>query len=249
MKSYIFGVGFEMGKEEDVLAAALGAPHPMRIYTPNPIILQSAMRDARLMEVLTRADICLADGVGIGIAARILGVPRPPRRAGIEFAERLTEKAEEAGLRVFLFGGRPQVAERAAKALRKKHPRLQICGACHGYFDEGFSDTLAAYIRSKRPDILFVCLGSPQQEKFIDQYLHAIGARIGMGLGGSLDVWANDVRRAPRPIRRMGLEWLWRMLLEPRRLRGLPHMAAFLLSALVQRLKNTVKMHRNGRGI
>ncbi len=240
MKSYIFDVGFETDSKEQLLLAAHG-----KIYTPNPTILQSAKKDPALLSALRSADFCLADGIGIRLAARILGVPMPSHIAGIEFAEDLLAEAEKKGLRVYLLGGKPHIAEKAAANLQKKHPKLRICGTSHGYFEGDILPKIAAAC----PDILFVCLGSPRQELFIHEHLEKTGASIGMGLGGSLDVWSGSVRRAPLLFRKWHLEWLWRMLRQPRRLRGVPILAAFLLSALMERLKTMVKMHRNRREI
>lgn len=250
MKSLIFGIGFESQTREQLLKAAdarISSGQTVRVCTPNPLILRQAKANSALQEALRTADLCLADGVGVRMAARLLHVPPPTRIAGIEFAEDLLALAEKKGWRVFLLGGKPNVADTAAEKLRKKHPQLHICGVCHGYFDEGYADTLADHIRSKRPDLLFVCLGSPKQELFLYQYLEKTGAKLGIGLGGSLDVWSGGVRRAPLFFRRTGLEWLWRMLREPHRLTGLPHMAAFLLSAAAIGAKDKVKLHRNRR--
>ncbi len=238
MKSYIFGIGFEMQTKEQLLATARD-----KIYTPNPIILQNAKKDAALLSALQSADLCLADGVGIRIAARILGVPLPTHLAGIEFAEALLAEAEKKGLRVYLLGGKPHIAEKAAANLQKKHPKLRICGTSHGYFKEDITPKIAA----TQPDILFVCLGSPRQEIFIHENLEKTGASIGMGLGGSLDVWSETLCRAPLFFRKLRLEWLFRMLREPRRLCGIPILTAFLLSALSERAKSIVKMHRKQR--
>lgn len=246
MKTVIGGVHFDGRKKEEILGyleERLLDGKTTRVFTPNPIMVQTAKRNARLGTALKHADVNLADGVGILLGARLSGVPLPRRIAGIDFAEELVALAARRGLRLFLLGGKPGVADDAAKALWRRYPDLDICGACHGYFDEEDGATLAAFIAQKRPDILFVCLGSPRQELFIDEHLEKTGAKLGIGLGGSLDVWAGNVRRAPQILRRMGLEWLWRMASEPRRLAGIPHMVAFLCSTFWERWKKSVKMH------
>ena len=246
MKVEIGGVRFDGRTREEILAdveARLEQKRLTRVFTPNPIMVQTAKRDARLAAALTRADVNLADGVGIRLAARLLGKPLPERIAGIDFAEELVSLAAQKGLRLFLLGGKPGVADQAARALWRRYPDLDICGACHGYFDEEDGATLAAFIAQKRPQILFVCLGSPRQELFLDEHLEKTGATLGIGLGGTLDVWAGNVRRAPKIFRNIGLEWLWRMAREPRRLAGIPHMVVFLVSAFLERFKKSVKMH------
>lgn len=246
MKTVIGGVYFDGRSRKEILAemeARLEQKRPTRVFTPNPIMVQTAKRDARLGAALARADVNLADGVGILLGARLLGAPLPHRIAGIDFAEELLALAARRGFRLFLLGGKPGVADSAARALWRRYPDLDICGACHGYFDEEDGATLAAFIAQKRPDILFVCLGSPRQEIFIDEHLEKTGATLGIGLGGSLDVWAGNVRRAPRFFRKTGLEWLWRMVCEPRRLAGIPLMVTFLCSTFWERWKKSVKMH------
>lgn len=246
MKTVIGGVSFDTRKKEEILGYVEGRlpeGKPTRVFTPNPIMVQAAKRNARLRAALAHADVNLADGIGILLGARLSGAPLPHRIAGIDFAEEVVALAERRGLRLFLLGGEPGVADDAAKALWKRYPKLNICGACHGYFDEEDGEYLAAHIAQKRPDILFVCLGSPRQEIFIAEHLEKTGARLSIGLGGTLDVWSGKVRRAPRFFRKMGLEWLWRMVCEPRRLAGVPHMVAFLGSSLLERRKKSVKMH------
>ena len=246
MKRKILDVPFACDNKQDILAVTcerLERGLVTRIFTPNPIMVQQAKRNGRLRAALANADFNLPDGVGILLASRILGTPLPARIAGIDFAEDLVELAEKRELRLFLLGGKPGVADAAARALWSRYPNLDICGACHGYFEEEDGSVLASYIAQKRPDILFVCLGSPRQEIFIAEHLEKTGARLGIGLGGTLDVWSEKVRRAPKIFRAIGAEWLWRMVLEPRRLAGLGHIFAFLGSALWERLKKSIKMH------
>ncbi len=195
------------------------------VVTPNAVMLDACRRDALLCSLLNRADLSVADGAGVLLAARRQGTPLRARVAGIELGERLLAGAAESGLRVFLLGGRAGVAERAAGRLVQRYPRLCVCGACDGYFEkEGEADRcVTEYIRATRPDILFVCMGFPLQERWIEAHLHLLpDLRVVAGLGGSLDVWAGDIRRAPRLVSRVGLEWAWRMAREPRRLRQLP---------------------------
>lgn len=246
MKRDILGLAFDSDTKEEILKEIEGRIEKglcTRIFTPNPIMMQNAKRNVQLEQALATAHFNLPDGVGILLASRILGTPLPARITGIDFAEDLVALAERQGLRLFLLGGKPGVADAAARALWQRHPDLDICGACHGYFEEEDGATLAAFIAQKRPDILFVCLGSPRQELFIDEHLEKTGAKLGIGLGGTLDVWSGSVRRAPRFFRIIGAEWLFRMALEPRRLAGLGHIFAFLGSALLERLKKSVKMH------
>lgn len=195
------------------------------VVTPNAVILDACRRDASLCALLNRADLSVADGAGVLLVARRQGNPLRERVAGIELGERLLARAAESGLRVFLLGGRAGVAARAAERLEARYSGLCICGVCDGYFEkEGEADRcVTEHIRAARPDILFVCMGFPLQERWIEAHLHLLpDLRVVAGLGGSLDVWAGDIGRAPRFVSRVGLEWAWRMAREPKRLRQLP---------------------------
>ena len=227
----IDGITFFGGSERDclaVLAARLGRGEPTAVYTPNPIMLQTAAGNSELRAALERADLNLPDGIGVVMAARMLGESLEGRLSGVDMAGHLLALAAARGYRVFLLGGKEGVAREAAARLVSRISGLRVCGTRHGYFSAREEGAVLGEIRRARPDIVFVCLGSPRQELFIDRSRAALPeVRLFMALGGTLDVFAGRVRRAPRGMQKMGLEWLWRMAHEPRRLRDLPKMAAF----------------------
>lgn len=203
---------------------------PCTVVTPNAVILERCRRDAGLATMLSGATLSLADGRGVLMAARRKGVRLPERVAGIDFGERLLARAAEEGLRVFLIGGADGVAARAGERLCRRYPSLRVCGCYWGYGGDGMeeSERVMDCIRRSRPDVLFVCMGFPTQERWIFSHLHELeDVRVIAGLGGSFDVWAGDIRRAPRGIQRMGMEWAWRMLRQPRRMRELPTLLRF----------------------
>ena len=205
---------------------------PCTVVTPNAVMLERCRRDARLGQLLGRATLSLADGSGVLWAARRKGVQLPARVAGIDFGEALLARAADEGMRVFLLGGEAGVAERATAGLRRLYPSLPIVGSFWGFWDrDGYeNEMLIEHIRACKTDILLVCLGFPIQEEWIFQNLHQLSdVRVIAGLGGSLDVWAGRVRRAPRVMQRMGVEWAWRMLRQPRRLKSLPLLVRFAL--------------------
>ena len=216
---------------EAVKRALLFAGEPFVVFTPNALLLERARRDAELANLLNRASLSLPDGAGVLWAAKKMGTPLCERVAGIDFGEVLLSRAERAGLRVFLLGGDAGIAERAAQNLIKKHPRLCICGTTWGYFRQTGEENVRviSHIRACRPDILFVCMGFPLQERWVTENLqHLTNIRTIACLGGSLDVWAGDLQRAPAWMSRIGLEWLWRMLHQPKRFSNLPQMMSFL---------------------
>lgn len=212
------------------------------VFTPNPVMLENAVRDPDFHAVLRRAELKLPDGVGVVLAARLLGEGRLCRLSGVDMARGVLALAAKRGYRVFLLGGRAGVAEEAARRLKARLPRLCVCGTRSGYFSAGESAAVLEQIRRSRADILLVCLGSPRQETWIDRNREALGGvRLFMALGGTLDVFAGRVRRAPVFVQSVGLEWLWRMALEPRRFRDLPKMVAFSRRTLEKSFENIRK--------
>ena len=228
----LYGVRIDnVTQEEAVYRSLRGTGEPCVVFTPNALMLEACRRDAALANLLNRASLSLADGAGVVHAAEKMGRPLVGRVAGIDFGAELLARAERAGLRVFLLGAGEGVAERAAQNLLKKHPRLCICGTTWGYFDKNGEENTrtVSYIRACRPQILFVCMGFPVQERWvIDNLHHLTDIRVIACLGGSLDVWAGDIRRAPAWVSQRGLEWLWRMLHQPKRLARLPQIVSFL---------------------
>ncbi len=214
------------------------------IVTPNAEITYRASRDPAFCNILNRAALVLPDGVGVTTAARLFGV-RLCRFPGIDFAEGLLAAAPPEGYRLFLLGGREGVAARAAVLLSHRYPRVKVVGVHHGYFANGEeAAAAAAEIAAASPDLLFVCLGSPRQEEWMAA--HPLPC-LALGLGGALDVWSGDVRRAPRLFRRLGLEWLFRLLSDPRRWRRALALPLFLGAVLRARLSLFSQTARKSR--
>ena len=228
----LYGVKIDnVTKEEAVKRSLCVTGEPCVVFTPNALMLEQCRRDAKLASLLNRASLSLPDGAGVLWAAEKMGTPLGERVAGIDFGAELLSRAERSGVRVFLLGGGDGVAERASENLRKKHPRLCICGTTWGYFNKSGEENVrvVSYIRACRPDILLVCMGFPVQERWvIENFHHLTDIRVIACLGGSLDVWAGDLHRAPLWMSNIGMEWLWRMLCQPKRFANLPHILSFL---------------------
>ncbi|WP_240610752.1 WecB/TagA/CpsF family glycosyltransferase [Ammonifex thiophilus] len=189
-----------------------------QILTLNPEFLFRAQKERDLLEIAWRASLVTADGVGILWAARQLGFSLPERVAGIDLMVALCRRAAAEGLRVYFLGGRPGVAEEAAQKLLQRFPSLKVAGTQHGYFTPAEEPEVLERVRRASPHFLFVGLGSPRQERWIDRHKEELGVPILMGVGGSFDVLSGRVKRAPLWWQKMGLEWLWRLINEPRRL-------------------------------
>ena len=233
----IFGVRFKTLSESEAdrrLSRALHGQRSITVFTPNALSLHKASKDGRLVSLLNRADLLLPDGVGVSLARRLAGAPRVERITGIDTAWRLLGEAERTGASVFLLGGKAGIPEAAARQIKKAYPRIRICGTQHGYFNKASGSeqnrAILRGIRRARPDILLVCMGFPTQEAWIMRNKgHLPSVKIFMGLGGSLDVWSGRVKRAPKCFQKMGLEWLWRCMREPKRIKDTLSLPCFLI--------------------
>ena len=227
----LYGVKIDdVGLDEAVELALTDRGEPCWVVTPNALMLDACRREERYADLLNRATLSLADGAGVLMAARRKGTPLRERVAGIEFGEAVLGRAAREGLRVFFLGGGEGVAQKAAQTLAMRYEGLRVCGAYWGYFQKNGEDDrrVIQMLRTARPDILFVCFGFPLQEQWIADHIGLMdGIRVVAGLGGSLDVWSGQLRRAPWIVSSMGMEWLWRMVREPKRLKNLPALARF----------------------
>lgn len=217
------------------------------VVTPNLDILRQATRDPDLRALIGAADLSVADGMPIIWASRLQGCPLPERVAGSSLIEPLSAEAGERGARVFLLGGNPGVAEQAAALLEQRCPGLVIAGTdCPplGFEQaEGYIDGLRDKIVNACPDLIYVALGAPKQERLIRELRSAAPNAWWLGVGISLSFLTGEVRRAPLWMQRLGLEWLHRLVQEPRRLAkrylvdGLPFAIALLVGGVLGRLK------------
>jgi N-acetylglucosaminyldiphosphoundecaprenol N-acetyl-beta-D-mannosaminyltransferase len=174
--------------------------------------------DDELRGILSRCELASADGQPVVWASRLLGEPLPERVAGIDLMQELLALAERRGYRVYFLGTKPDVLARAVSRLRERHPDLRVAGVHDGYFPAEDNDLVAAQVAATRPDMVFLALPSPRKEYWLNHHGPHLGAAFVMGVGGSLDVIAGDVRRAPVVLQRLGLEWMFRLAQEPRRL-------------------------------
>ena len=244
MRTDILGVGFDdltLDEAAEAGAALVEGGGFHYAVTPNPEFLLTARHDEPFRQALLGADLVLADGVGVTYAAKILGRPLKGRVPGIEFAQRLLAWMAAHGKRLFLLGAKPGVAELAAANLKAAYPGLIVCGTHDGYFQE--DGPVVKAIQESAADVVFVCLGAPKQELWMVRNGPAAGARLMVGLGGSLDVFAGVVDRAPKGFQKLGLEWLYRLMKEPRRIGRMAKLPLVLIYALGDRLGG--KRHEN----
>ena len=238
MRTEILGVAFDNVTMEEAVDRAmelLEQEGPHLVVTPNAEIVQQAQSDPEFSALIAGADLVLPDGVGVIYASKILKRPLKSRVPGVDFAAALMDRMAAAGKRLFLLGAKPDVAEEAARRMAAQHPGLMVCGTHDGYFQEDAPVVQA--IREARADVVFVCLGAPKQEKWSSAHGSQTGARLFVGLGGSLDVFAGQVDRAPEIWQKLGMEWLYRAIRQPARFKRVAKLPLFLCSAVGARVK------------
>jgi len=217
----LFGVSIAAVTMEDVLPmvdAAVAERRPFQIGVVNAAKVVNMQRDARLRDDVLASDIVLADGMSLVWASRLVGRPLPERVAGIDLMFRLLERAAEKGHRVFCLGATDEVLAAAVAAFRARFPGLVVAGTQHGYFSVADEPRVAQAIAASRADIVFIAMTSPRKEQFLAQWSRVLDVPVWHGVGGSFDVAAGKVARAPVLWQRLGLEWLYRVKQEPRRL-------------------------------
>ena len=217
----ILGIKIEVGEEGALFEKCLALVGKGGVIcTPNPLILSASVENASLRRALLSAELCIPDGIGLRPYLRAVD-KNAAVLAGVELGQRLCERVKTVGL----IGGRQGIAERAFSYLQGINPDLSPAFLLSGYGTP--LSFLLERLKETKPALCFVCLGSPRQEILMHALRYYSEKTLFLGLGGSLDVYAGSVRRAPRPIRAMHLEWLYRMLCEPRRLRDLPTLLRF----------------------
>lgn len=209
---------------------ASGSPH--LIVTADSSAIVIAHQDTEFRQILNSADLVVPDSLGILWASHRLGQPLPERVPGIDLMDQLCARSAQKGWRVFLLGAEPGVAEIAGHRLQQRHPGLNIVGTHHGYFSPQEEEQIVQKIAQARPQLLFVAMGIPKQEKFLARHRDQLSASVQMGVGGSLDCFAGKVRRAPRWIQRRGLEWLFRLITNPRKISKVALLPRFVLLVL-----------------
>lgn len=235
----VLGVGFDNLTLEEAAEQGMELLHAegtQYVVTPNPEIVEVCRENRAAREAVNGAALVLPDGIGVIKGAAVLGTPLKERVPGIEFAARLLEKMAAEGMALYLLGAKPGVAEIASERLRARYPGLRITGTHDGYFQE--DAPVVEKIRQSGADAVFVCLGAPRQELWMAKNGEATGVRLLCGLGGSLDVFAGTIKRAPRFWCDHGLEWFYRLCREPQRLGRMMKLPLFLVHVWRESRKN-----------
>ena len=202
----------------EVARRAMLTRQPVQHVALNVAKLVKARTDPELRRDVSESDLVGVDGTGIVWGARALGIRIPERVAGVDLMERLLAICARDSFRPYFLGARPQVLERAMEVAKARWPGLTFAGSHDGYFELEDEADVVADIRASQADCLFIAMPTPRKERFLHRYRRALGVPFIMGVGGSLDVLAGTVRRAPPVMQRAGLEWLYRTWQEPRRM-------------------------------
>lgn len=217
------------------------------VFASNPEKNNSVPKDPFLHNMFRNADMLIPDGIGMVLAARMLYGTKVERVPGCELMQSICKMSADKGYKVFIYGAREEVNEAAADNLKERHPSIQIVGRQNGYLGDEQMDGLIDRINDSKAQILFLALGSPKQEMWISRYREQLKhVRVCQGIGGTLDVLAGTVKRAPDFFCRMGIEWLYRLMAEPKRLKRqiiLPMFAAQVIQEKLRKILQNIKQH------
>ncbi|MEM5875597.1 MAG: WecB/TagA/CpsF family glycosyltransferase [Candidatus Aenigmatarchaeota archaeon] len=191
---------------------------PHTIVLLNPHLILEARKRPEYTNYIKNADIVTADGFGLLLAAKLLGDSFPERVTGTDLMYLIGEISQKKKYKIFLLGGKPGVAEKAKQKYEEKFPGINIVGIHHGYFSEDEESKIVNEIKMKAPDILIVCMGAYKQEMFIKKYINELNVPLCFGNGAALDFVSERLKRAPKWMQKIGLEWFWRLIQEPKRL-------------------------------
>lgn len=205
------------------------------VVTPNPEIVLLCRENEEMARAVAQAPLVIADGIGVIYGAKILGTPLKEKVPGIDFSAELMARMAEKRQSVFLFGAKPGVAEMAAENIERRFPGIRIAGTNDGYFTD--DAPVVEKINAARPDLLLVCLGAQKQEIWMRSHAGELDAGLMIGAGGSMDVFAGTVERAPEFWQKAGLEWLYRLLKEPRRIGRMMKLPKFLALVMARRVR------------
>jgi len=219
--SVLFGIPVEAATMEQVLARvekAVETRESLDIGVVNAAKVVNMRKDAELSEAVLSSDVIYADGMSVVWASRILGQPLPERIAGIDLMHRIMQQGQVKGYRVFCLGATQEVLDTVCERFAKDYPGASVVGSHHGYFKGQDEEEIVALVRDAMADVLFVAITSPKKERFTAKWSDTMGVPVVHGVGGSFDVVAGIVKRAPPIWQRTGFEWLYRVLQEPGRL-------------------------------
>lgn len=236
----ILGVGIDKITGQEALqqiGAFIASDQPHQIVTANAEIIYQASKNEKMRSIINQAQMVTADGSGVVWASRQLGQPLSQRVTGIDLVNSICEQSAKDKWKIYILGSAPGVAATAAVNIRDKYPGCNIIGTHHGYFNAKEEKQILAELEQLRPDVLFVALGAPKQEYWIADHIEQLQIPVAMGIGGSMDVLSGNVKRAPKWMQKLSLEWLYRLLIQPTRFKRMLALPKFMLAVKKQAKK------------
>lgn len=222
--------------KDELLEEVLEKKEKTHIISGNPEVLSNGLKNEVLFNnFISKSSIIIPDGIGVVISSKIVGEPVKEKIPGIEVMDDILNICEKKKEKVYLIGSKQEILELCIANLHMKYPKLIICGSHNGYFDLNNCKDILEDINEKKPFVIFVAMGAPRQELFIAKYMEDLNASIFMGVGGSLDNYAGRVKRAPKWMIRLGMEWLYRVAKEPFRIKRLSVIPKFMLNVFVNK--------------
>ncbi|MCQ2553729.1 MAG: WecB/TagA/CpsF family glycosyltransferase [Clostridia bacterium] len=237
-KVNIFGFGVDkvsMAQAMDCFEDLINKDGLSIVVTANPEILNEASKNKELAEIINAADLVTPDGMSLVLLSKVKGDPFTERVTGIDFAFAALKRISELGKSVYLLGGKPGVAEQAGERLKEMIPGLVVAGTNDGYFKEAQEAEIVEKVNASGADFLLVAMGAPRQEFFLSRHKNELKAKVGVGVGGSLDVWSGNTKRAPEFYQKHNIEWLYRLKTEPQRFGRMAKIPVFMLKVIFDR--------------
>lgn len=231
----IYGIPFSkasMDETVNYLTEAIEGRRVTHVITANPIMIMSAVEDSKYSAMIRRADLIVPDGAGVVWAAKYVGTPVTERVAGFDLMHRLFQQGEERKWKAYLLGTSQEVIEAAAEKLQLQYPQVRIVGYRNGFFGPEQDEEVVEAIHAAAPDLLFVARGADTQEPWIVKYKQKLGVPLIMGVGGSFDIISGKLKRAPVFVQKLRLEWLYRLLQEPKRYKRMLVLPKFVVKVV-----------------
>ncbi|HLN65172.1 MAG TPA: WecB/TagA/CpsF family glycosyltransferase [Symbiobacteriaceae bacterium] len=227
-----------MAEAVDCCLGWIDGDTPRLVVTPNAEIAYRATHESDVAAIINSADLVIPDGAGIVMASKLLGHPVPERVAGTDLSTNLLAALSNQGRgRVYLLGARPEVVAEAVRRIQQRFPGVTVAGYHDGFFTPEEEPALIREIREAQVDVLFAGMGVPRQEKWLARHLTELNAKVSLGIGGTIDVWAGAVPRAPQWMQRTNLEWLFRIVKFGRFSRSVPPLVKFTLAVFARKVR------------
>ncbi|MCP4277719.1 MAG: WecB/TagA/CpsF family glycosyltransferase [Gammaproteobacteria bacterium] len=226
----------DMGQSLEAVDALIQGDCAKTVIAVNPEKIIKARTDTKLLRLLQQSGLLIPDGIGAVIAVKILHGKSISRVPGSELMPEICRRSISKGYKLFLLGAAPEVNEKAVEVLKEKYQGINIVGSQHGYYSDDEIPALIDQINDSEADVLFVALGSPRQELWMEEYLPKLNVKVCQGVGGTFDVIAGKVKRAPALFLKMHMEWLYRLLAQPKRLLRQTALPKFVYLVFKQKL-------------